>query len=105
MTQPVLVKFESDSGPILVEVAEVQVGPLPAAAGNAGVKDSGRKFMEAMSGIRPIAEAVLAQIEGLAPSEAKVEFGVKLTGKAGVVLASAESEAHLKITLTWTKGS
>jgi len=105
MSRTVLVEYEAPGGgTVLVEMAEQQTGPLPAStAGGTPSRKAGTQFMEALAGIRPIAEAVLKQIEGLAPSQATVEFGVKLTGKAGVVLASAESEGHLKLTLTWTR--
>ena len=103
MSDTVLMEFPSENGIILVEVAEKQVGPQPASLGSDGVRKAKQTFVEAVAGIQPIARAVLAQIEGLAVSQATVEFGIKLTGKAGVVLASTETEGHLKLTLTWTK--
>ena len=37
----------------------------------------------------------------LQPSEAQVEVGFKFSAKAGVILASADSEATFKVTLKW----
>jgi hypothetical protein len=36
-----------------------------------------------------------------APDTAKVEFGVKLTGGAGIIIASGSATANIKITLDW----
>jgi hypothetical protein len=36
-----------------------------------------------------------------ASDTAKFEFGVKLTGGAGIIIASGTAEANLKVTLDW----
>lgn len=103
MREVVLVEFAGDSGPVLVEVEDQRVGPLPASAAGSEIRNAGRSFREAIAGIEPIARAVMAQLETLAPNEATVEFGIKLTGKTGIVLASTEAEGHFKLSLTWKK--
>jgi hypothetical protein len=100
--QTALIEFQADGGPVVVEVEASLVGPRPAAAGEIAARAS-KSFAEALAGIKPIAEAMIKQLADLGPAEAKIEFGVKFTAKAGVVLASAESEAHCKITLGWIK--
>jgi len=101
------VEFKSDNGLIRVEAEEMWVsGPAPASVRGAGVPaERPRSFEEAIEGIEPIAQAVIKKVERLKVSQATVEFGVKLTAAAGVVLASAGGEAHLKLTLTWTPKS
>ncbi len=101
----VLVEFPSDAGTVFVEVAENRVGPLPASNLDSDIRKAGQSFKEAIAGIEPIARAVMKQIEGLSPDQATVEFGIKLTGKAGVVLASTEAEGQFKLTLTRKKPS
>ncbi len=105
MPNVVLVEFPSDTGSVFVEIEEDAVGPLPASNAGTNVLRAGQSFTDAVSGIEPISRAVMKQIEGLAPDEATVQFGIKLTGKAGVVLASTEAEGQFTLTLTWKKPS
>ena len=60
-------------------------------------------FEEAFDRIKGPASSVLARMRSLAepPDEVVVEFGVRLSAKAGAVIASADAEANFKITLTW----
>lgn len=103
MTAARIVEFSSDDGPIFVEIQETVAGPLPASniAGVAGQAE--KSFNDTVAGIRPIAQAVIGQLVDLGPQQAEVEFGVKFSAKAGLILASAASEGHCKIRLTWTK--
>jgi Trypsin-co-occurring domain 1 len=59
----------------------------------------------ALARVTPAAELVLAKLQGLAerPDEATIVFGIKLTGKAGAVLASAGVEATFNVTLMWKR--
>ena len=38
-----------------------------------------------------------------APEHFVVEFGVKLGGEAGIILAKGTAEVNLKITMTWDR--
>jgi Trypsin-co-occurring domain 1 len=55
--------------------------------------------------ITPAADLLLSKLRELAnrPDEATIEFGVKLTGHAGAVLASAGVEANFNVSLTWRR--
>jgi hypothetical protein len=57
--------------------------------------------------ITPAADLLLSKLRRLAhrPDEATIEFGVKLTGHAGAVLASAGVEANFNVSLTWRRSS
>lgn len=61
----------------------------------------------ALQKIKPAASAVVATLRDLAdsPDEITVEFGVKLSAKAGAILASADAEANYKVTLSWKSRS
>lgn len=69
------------------------------------IEQAGQSFESALSTVRSVADAVLAQLVGLAvaPEEVRVEFGVELTAKAGAVLAAAGAGAQLTVALTWTR--
>jgi hypothetical protein len=47
---------------------------------------------------------VVGHVRDLAtpPDKVQLEFGVKLTAEAGVVIAKAATEANFKLSLEWT---
>jgi hypothetical protein len=99
-----LVEFESKDGPVTVEVDAHLAGPRPAAAAPDVASKAAKSFTDALAGIKPIAAGIMSQLADLSPAETTVEFGVKFTAKAGVILTSAEGEAHCKVTLSFKKG-
>jgi hypothetical protein len=50
-----------------------------------------------------LAEVLLAELKELSakPSELAVEFGIKLSVEAGVIIAKTAVEGNCKITLKW----
>jgi hypothetical protein len=95
------IEFTHDSGVIVVEVEDVVPrGDQLGSVGDTIVKAK-QSFEEAAAGIRPIAETILGQVSALAPESVSVEFGIKFSAHAGVVLAASAVEGNCKITLTW----
>ena len=45
--------------------------------------------------------SVFSTVKDLAPEEAVVELGFKLSAESGVILAKAAGEAHVKVELVW----
>ena len=90
-------------GEVVVEVDDVPQGRQLASRGGGVGRQAQKTFEEAAAGIRPIADAILAQVKAVQPDSVAVEFGIKLSASAGVILTSAAGEAHCKITLTWKK--
>jgi hypothetical protein len=69
---------------------------------DAATNEVTRRFDEALEGIRPAAERVLKVFQEMnTPEEISLEFGLKFGAKAGVILASADSEATFKVALRW----
>ena len=94
MSEPVLV----DAGGVEFYVEVTEEG-----AGTVGLDD---RF--SFDGVRDTIEAIAGQMAGVwqrvKPSEASVEFGLKVTGKSGKLtglLVEGGGEASLKVTLTW----
>ena len=55
-----------------------------------------------MAHIKPVAKALFGAFEEFNnPQEIQLEFGVKFSAKAGVIFASADSEATFKVSLKW----
>lgn len=103
-----IVEFPSEHGPVRVEVeAPEGHGPQAVGRGDEVVETAKESFEDAVAGLRPVAESILAQIRELsaAPESVEVEFGVKLSGKLGIVLASSTAEAHCLIKLGWQRPS
>ncbi|WP_430383472.1 CU044_2847 family protein [Streptomyces sp. P10-4] len=60
---------------------------------------------QAVDRVRPAVQDVLASLRAMpqAPDRVCLEFGVKLSADAGVVLARAATEAHFKVALEWER--
>jgi hypothetical protein len=100
------VEFKLDDGsPIVFEVDEPEVGGTTRASRRPGeiAEEAKETFEQALTKIRPATERVIATLRGLSqkPDEIEMEFGFNLSAVAGVVIASASTEANYKVTLKW----
>ncbi|WP_410791051.1 CU044_2847 family protein [Kribbella sp. C-35] len=106
-----LVEFDAaDGGSLVVEVDDDDGADyVRAASPGELVGRAVGQLDDALGVIQTTARAVVHQVvaldEKVRPDEAIVDFGVTLTGKVGGVLAAAQGEAHLKVTLKWTRSS
>jgi hypothetical protein len=62
-------------------------------------------FEGALSTVKPAVLAIASTFRGLAdaPEEVEVEFGIKFSGQAGAIIASAETEAHFQMRMVWKR--
>ncbi|HEY2582388.1 MAG TPA: CU044_2847 family protein [Mucilaginibacter sp.] len=65
-------------------------------------KDS---FDKALQPLKEISGSIVNCIGNIAnsPQEIEVEMSLKFSAKAGIILTSLDSEAHLRVSLKWTK--
>ncbi|MFI2410375.1 CU044_2847 family protein [Streptomyces sp. NPDC018947] len=96
----------SDGTAVLVEVEGQQgsgIDRVGRGPGSGIVRDSAHTLQEALAHIRPAVEAVADSVRGLTsrPDSVSVEFGIKLSAEAGVVVAKAASEANFAVRLEW----
>jgi hypothetical protein len=103
-----LIDFELGSQTsVLVEASDDNMphGQRQVSAGGAMTEKAQVAFDTALAGIKPIARSIMAQMREAAAEakEVEVEFGIKLTATAGVVLAKASTEGHCKITIKWVR--
>lgn len=91
-------------GVVYVEVDARDKGGLVSRGGVA--VEAGRTFEDAISGLAPVAEALLGQIRALAqsPDEVTLEFGVTLKLEAGVLIAKTAGEGNFKVEVKWKRG-
>ena len=98
-----LVRYElSEGGSILVEVGgDDAYGYEQCAREAGGVVKAGRTLESAFRLIVPSARAILDSVEDLKASEVGVEFGIKLAGEAGVIVAKSSAEGHFNVRMTF----
>ena len=90
---------------VLVEAAEGEETGIDRVSrlGDA-VRDSAETLQQALTRVRPAVAAVFGSMRTLPepPEKISVEFGIRLTAEAGVVVARASTEANFTVTLEWT---
>jgi len=101
-----LVEFPTEGGGnVVVEMEESLSGPVPAATPGEIAERLNQNFETVARGIKPIARTIMSTLTDLGPEAVAVEFGIKFSAKAGVVVASAATEGHCKVTLSWNRPS
>lgn len=100
-----LIEFELEgSGTIIVEVDWPESRMERTSRGDSIVKAT-KSFDQALDHIKPAAQTVIAKLRSLAdaPDEMEIEFGLKFAAKAGVVIASSDTEANFKVVMKWRR--
>ena len=94
---------------VLVEVDDLvpAEGQMRVSVGGAMAEKAPKAFDAALAGIRPIASSFMRQVTNAVADadEVQVEFGIKLTAAAGIILASASGEGHCKVSMKWGRKS
>src|SRR3712207_3179378 len=90
-----------DKNTVLVEVDADTTGIERVSRGHDGVLDAGRRLTDALGSVRDAAEASVQVLHTLSPDGLELEFGVKLTGEAGAIIARTAAEGHFTVKLSW----
>jgi hypothetical protein len=102
-----LVELPVDDGAaeIRVELREPADGLVRAARPGQVVARASRSLDDMLAAVKPVAEAFVDRFRGLAdtPDEIRVDFGVKLSAEADLVIASTATEANFVVSLTWKR--
>jgi hypothetical protein len=96
-----VVRYEVGAGTVLVEVADNSYVDHPA-RNEQGILDAGRRLEDALAAVRPAAAAVVDAMREIAPEHMEVEFGVKLAGSAGAVIARNTADGHFVLRMSWS---
>jgi hypothetical protein len=90
---------------IMVEIDDADAGVVRAARPGEVIATATKSFEAALERLRPMAQAMVDKLGGLTerPHEIGVEFGMKLSVDAGVVIARTSGEANFKVTLQWKR--
>jgi hypothetical protein len=101
-----LVSFPLEAGgSVLIEVDEEAGATVTRGLRPSEVIESvGHSFEAALEAIGPAAVAVARKLRDHvdAPENIEVEFGLKFSGQAGAVIASASTEAQFHVKMVWT---
>jgi hypothetical protein len=60
-----------------------------------------RSLSASLEQLEPLLRTVKDKLVAAAPEHFTVEFGVKLGGETGIIVAKGTAEVNLKITMTW----
>jgi hypothetical protein len=94
-------------GPVVLVESDRQdiAGGLTLAApepGQAAARAS-RSLAASLEQLEPVLRTVKDKLVASAPEHFTVEFGVKLGGETGIIVAKGTAEVNLKITMTWDR--
>ena len=96
----------ADGESILVEVESVAETPVTRGFDPVRqLEESESKFEDVVKRLGPAVKAIVSDLRAAAdwPDEVEVEFAVKLTTDANVVIAKAGGEANFRIALRWSQ--
>lgn len=97
-----LVRFSLPEGSaVLVEVDEDSLGIERVSRDRDGVVEAGHRLTEALGSVRDAAQASMEVLQTLSPGRIELEFGVKLAGEAGAIIAKTAAEGHFTVKLSW----
>jgi hypothetical protein len=99
-----LVRFEGPEGSeLVVEVADDTPGLELISRREDGVVEARRRLRESLESTLPTLRSVVDTARALAPQEMEIEFGMKFTAEAGVVVAKTATEGHFALRLRWAR--
>lgn len=95
----------AEGGSILVEVDESVEAPVVRGRGGAAVAPLTEPLEQVLAGLGPATRAVISQLRSLtdSPHEIEIEFAIKLTADARIVIAHAGGEANFRVALRWAR--
>lgn len=93
----------SDERIVLAEVTDQFDGTVPAGRVRDVIGKLPEAFGEGLRRVQALADEALASMGDLkqAPDVVSLEFGLKMSATAGVVVAQSTGEAHVKLLIEW----
>ena len=97
----------ADGGSVLVEVEDAASGHVTRGRAGDLVTDAGSTLENALDQLGPIVKGVVTRLREAAdwPDEVTVEFSIKLSADANVIIARTAGEANFRISMSWSKGA
>jgi hypothetical protein len=99
-----LIEFKLEDDTVLTVEGIREDGDRNMVARPGGAERAEKSFADALITAKKAADLVLTSFKEMnSPDEIDLEFGIKFSAKAGVIIASADSEASFKVNLKWKK--
>jgi hypothetical protein len=99
------IPFEEDDELILVEIEEIGVRSISRDTTEELVKKSKQAIERSMTTVKRMAKKAVKTIQAIPVSEQphtfQFQFGIKLSGELGAVVAKTGAEAAFTVTMTW----
>jgi Trypsin-co-occurring domain 1 len=104
MTRLLEVEVEQ-GGSILVEVEEPVTGPVTRGGQAEAVVKAGETLEHVLGQLGPALKGIVSQLRAAAdwPDQVQVEFGVKLSTDANVIVVRTGGEANFKTSMVWSR--
>jgi len=96
----------AEGGSILVEVDEVtDASVLRGRGAAAALAPLAEPLEHVLAGLGPVTRALVSQLRALtdSPHEIEVEFAIKMSADAKIIIARAGGEANFRIVLRWAR--
>jgi hypothetical protein len=94
-----------DAAAVVMEIDEeaADSGVVRSARPGEVVATATMSLGDALEQLQPMAQTIIRKLRDLAerPDEIEVEFGLKMTLAAGLVIAHSSAEANFKVILRW----
>lgn len=92
-----------DGGRVIVETDEVAAteGIALASPGPGRPAKAARTLADSLEELQPMLRAIRDNLVDAGPQDFTVEFGVKLGGETGIIVAKGTAEVNLTITMRW----
>jgi Trypsin-co-occurring domain 1 len=96
----------AEGGSVLVEVDDAVDGlAIRGRGGQAAIPEVTAPLEQVLAGLGPVTRALVSEVRGMTdrPAEVELEFSVKLTAEAKIVIARAAGEANFRVSLKWAQ--
>jgi NTP-dependent ternary system trypsin peptidase co-occuring protein len=105
-----LVEFPLEGGGSVWVEAEEPAAAAPAVRGRRGAVEeltqAGQSFEQTLGGLAPVLGGLIERMRSAAAlTEVQVEFGVKLSADANLIVARSGGEANFRLTARWAQPS
>ena len=90
---------------VLVEVdrRDVSEEVSLAASGTDYIVDATTSLAGSMRRLRPVIRTMLTQLGSVGPDQLALQFGVKIGGETGLIIAKGTAEASFTVTIAWQR--
>ncbi|MEV7993257.1 CU044_2847 family protein [Streptomyces sp. NPDC086077] len=76
---------------------------LDLAADDGVVRRAETSLREALARVRPALAQVSQTVRALEPDETEIQFGLKISGESGVIIAKGTAEVNFAVRVVWKR--